>query len=55
MHGLRHTFASRLARANAGRTQAQILLGQSVAQLTSVFCTHHDYAGLRAAVEYFST
>jgi integrase len=51
IHSLRHTFASRLARANAGLTQAQMLLGHSTPELTAVVYTHHDDADLRAAVE----
>ena len=51
MHGLRHTFASRLARANAGLTQAQMLLGHSTPELTATVYTHHDDADLRAAVD----
>ncbi|HYC78735.1 MAG TPA: tyrosine-type recombinase/integrase [Planctomycetota bacterium] len=51
IHSLRHTFASMLARANAGLTQAQALLGHSTPELTAARYTHHDEADLRAAVQ----
>ncbi|HYC78733.1 MAG TPA: tyrosine-type recombinase/integrase [Planctomycetota bacterium] len=51
IHSLRHTFASMLARANAGLTQAQALLGHSTPELTAAQYTHRDEADLRAAVQ----
>jgi len=40
-----------LARANAGLTQAQALLGHSTPELTAAQYTHRDEADLRAAVQ----
>jgi integrase len=51
LHSLRHTFASLMARAGAGLTQTQVLMGHSTPELTAVRYTHHEAADLRAAVE----
>jgi integrase len=44
-----------LARANAGLTQAQVLLGHADPKLTAAIYTHHEEADLRAAVDKLRT
>ncbi|MBI3818848.1 MAG: site-specific integrase [Planctomycetes bacterium] len=51
IHALRHTFASRLARAGVGLIQAQKLLGHSDPKLTAQIYTHLDAEDLRDAIE----
>ncbi|MHC4997119.1 MAG: tyrosine-type recombinase/integrase [Planctomycetota bacterium] len=51
LHALRHTCASRMARAGAGLVQAQRLLGHSDPKTTARIYTHLDSEDLRAAVQ----
>ena len=51
VHALRHSFASRLARAGVGLVHAQRLMGHSDPRLTAKAYTHLDIADLRGAVE----
>lgn len=51
IHALRHTFASRLARADVSLMHAQRLLGHSDPKLTAAIYTHLDVDDLRGAVE----
>ena len=51
IHCLRHTFASRLARAGVGLVHAQKLLGHSDPKLTSAIYTHLSADELRNAIE----
>ena len=51
IHALRHSFASRLSRTNAGLVQAQRLLGHSDPKLTAQIYTHLDVEDLRSAID----
>jgi len=51
IHALRHSFASRLARAGVSLTQTQRLMGHSDPRLTAKAYTHLDVEDLRGAVE----
>lgn len=51
LHSLRHTSASRMARAGVPLVHAQRLLGHSDPRLTSKIYTHVDGEDLRASVE----
>lgn len=51
MHALRHTFASRLARAGVPLQKAQRLLGHSDPKLTAAIYTHLETEDLRDAVD----
>ncbi|MBL8858292.1 MAG: site-specific integrase [Planctomycetes bacterium] len=51
IHGLRHSFASRLARAGVGLLHAQRLLGHSDPKLTAMIYTHFECEDLRAAID----
>ena len=51
IHALRHTFASRLARAGVPLQKAQRLLGHSDPKLTASIYTHLETEDLREAVE----
>jgi integrase len=51
LHALRHTFATRLARAGVGLAQTQRLLGHSDPKLTARVYTHLEAEDLREAVE----
>ena len=51
IHALRHTAASRWARAGVALVQAQRLLGHSDPKLTARVYTHLQVEDLRAAVE----
>jgi integrase len=51
IHALRHSFASRLARAGVSITQAQKALGHSDPRLTANVYTHLGVDDLRAALE----
>lgn len=51
LHALRHTAASRMARAGAGLVQAQRVLGHSDPKTTARIYTHLDVEDLRAAVQ----
>lgn len=51
LHSLRHTFASRLARAGVSLQQVQRLLGHSDPKLTAAVYTHLEIDDLREAVE----
>lgn len=55
IHSLRHTFASRLARAGVPLTHAQRLLGHSDPKLTSQIYTHLDAEDLRQSIEKLGT
>jgi integrase len=50
LHALRHTAASRMARAGAGLVQAQRVLGHSDPKTTARIYTHLDVEDLRGAV-----
>jgi integrase len=50
VHALRHTCASRLARAGVPITQTQRLLGHSTSELTAKFYVHSSLEDLRAAL-----
>ncbi|MBK7644380.1 MAG: site-specific integrase [Planctomycetes bacterium] len=50
IHALRHTCASRLARAGVPITQTQRLLGHSTSELTAKFYVHSSLEDLRAAL-----
>ena len=54
LHALRHTFATRLARAGVELVQAQKLLGHSDPKLTAEVYTHLAPDDLRGAVEAVS-
>jgi integrase len=51
IHGLRHSFASRLARRNVSMAHAQRLLGHADIAMTAKVYTHLGVEDLRAAVE----
>ena len=51
LHALRHTCASRLARAKVGLVQAQHLLGHADPKLTARVYSHIELEDLRAAVQ----
>ena len=51
IHALRHTFASRLARAGVPLQKAQRLLGHSDPKLTAAIYTHLETEDLRDAVD----
>ena len=51
IHALRHTCASRLARAGVDLNRAQRLLGHSDPKLTAQVYTHVDAEDLRPAIE----
>ena len=50
MHALRHSFASRLARAGVPITHAQKLLGHSTVEMTARVYTHLGEAEMRGAI-----
>jgi len=51
IHGLRHTFCSRLARSNAPLEHARVLMGHSDVRLTSRVYTHLEAEQTRGAIE----
>jgi integrase len=51
VHALRHSFASRLARAGVPITHAQKLLGHSTVEMTARVYTHLDEQSMRGAID----
>jgi integrase len=55
VHALRHSFASRLARAGVPITHAQKLLGHSTVEMTARVYTHLGQEEMRAAIDRIET
>jgi integrase len=55
VHAMRHSFASRLARAGVPITHAQKLLGHSTVEMTARVYTHLDEQSMRGAIDRMET
>ena len=55
VHSLRHSFATRLARAEVGLLHAQRLMGHADPRMTAMIYTHLEVDDLRGAISRMET